>query len=705
MPDVELEARGLDEVDEDAPRFKRIVAVLVVLITLFGACVAYLQTVESNKEDVAARDAQREQITGLGSQVEASSGFASDLGIASGVDTQIELQALNAGRVNATAGDPDSDVHLADSARYGASAAAIAGLTPVDPADPTTADAAAAIGNEETDAARLRAAARADEANDRGSKADSYVAVLTVLAVALFLLGLSLTVQGRSRRILALPGVAIAVACVVWTGWIASRPVSLVSDTAARLAAEGQTLVNSGDVEGAIEAFDEAIEDSPDFGAAFARRGEAKFLEGSAQIAESSFISIADEAAVEAAVEDLERAIELGQDTDPVTLADAGFFTFLLEDFGRSAELSRQALEVNDQSPTAWFNLGVAEIAQDNADAAEEAYREGIDLVLHTPDEGTAQLVMAGARTDLMVLRDLLDDDELDDVAGLLEDAESALAEADLALRPCLAEGGDCTGADIGGGAEVTDGTFTRNGGVVFADLSTTGIEPGTPVAATWYIRTDPDQPLQQTAFGLESVLVGDDGLVSTATVADDTGCPVAGEYVVRLVGGGRVIGEATGTIEPSPLGAVFTFFADRLEGIEVCVPDGFETQRADVSALDAFTGFIGDTIGIGVNTTPGNEAVESDDLVEQQIVAAFVGGTPDTVETRAVTLNGLDLRGQFVGLEGFAVSGLSDGDPVAAAFAFGPGGTSHTLLLTGSDDPALLDEIIGLVTFTDLAG
>ena len=40
----------------------------------------------------------------------------------------------------------------------------------------------------------------------------------------------------------------------------------------------------------------------------------------------------------------------------------------------------------------------------------------------------------------------------------------------------------------------------------------------------------------------------------------------------------------------------------------------------------------------------------------------------------------------------------------IAAAFAFGPGGTSHTILLTGSDDAALLDEVISLVTFTDLA-
>ena len=64
MGDVELEAPELD-VDEEAGRFRRLVALGVVLITLFGATVSYAQAVESNDEDIAARDAQRDAIEGL----------------------------------------------------------------------------------------------------------------------------------------------------------------------------------------------------------------------------------------------------------------------------------------------------------------------------------------------------------------------------------------------------------------------------------------------------------------------------------------------------------------------------------------------------------------------------------------------------------------------------------------------------------------
>ena len=153
-----------------------------------------------------------------------------------------------------------------------------------------------------------------------------------------------------------------------WTALIYTDDVTRVSEQAIRAAAEGERLQAAGDFEGAIEAYDEAIEESPDFAAAFARRAGARFQQGSTQIGQTSggFISITSEEALEDTLVDVDEALGLGADSDVVTVADAGFFHFLDSDFARSAQLSEQALELNDQLASIWFNLGVAELAQGN---------------------------------------------------------------------------------------------------------------------------------------------------------------------------------------------------------------------------------------------------------------------------------------------------------------------------------------------------
>jgi len=97
MVEVDLEKPDLD-IDEEHDGFRRLVAVLVVLITLFGAVIAYVQSVESNDEDIAARNAQRDAIRGLGAQVEASAGLAADSRIGTSIDAVLQQQALAAER-------------------------------------------------------------------------------------------------------------------------------------------------------------------------------------------------------------------------------------------------------------------------------------------------------------------------------------------------------------------------------------------------------------------------------------------------------------------------------------------------------------------------------------------------------------------------------------------------------------------------------
>jgi tetratricopeptide (TPR) repeat protein len=703
MPDVELEAPELDDVDQEAPAYKRAVALIVVLITLFGSIVAYWQAVESNKEDVAARDAQRDAITGLGSQVDASAAFAADLRIGSELDVQLQRQALNAGRVATFGDDPDSDLHLAAAERFAAVRTAIAGLTPLDPGDPSSISDDAAAGNESADAARLRQLVEADRANDHGSNADSYVAVLTVLAVALFLLGLSLTVQGRSRNVLAAPGVAIALVCVGWTAIIASRGATDVSEQAVRAAAEGQRLQDAGNFEGAIEAYDAAIEDSPDFAVAFARRADALFAQGSAQIGQTGFISITSPEALEAALEDTETALELGAGDDVVTLADAAFLFFLDGDFDRSAQLSSDALDLNDQLAQVWFNLGVAEVAQGNEREAARAYREGRQILADAPDAGTRGQILAGARTDLSVLRDLLDGDDLDDVIDIIQSTEGELAafEASFVELPCDAE--PCPTADaVGNDAAMGELTVSSSGAFVFGNYPVEGVEPGTPVTTVWYVRTEDGAPFEQTALPLSVGRVGDDGTIGASTLPRlDPACPVPGEYMVRAYAGERFLGEGAATVEPGRTGAAFFAEVDPIEGFTACVPEGFEVSRADVTDIDSFTNFIGEDFSWSMNVTPGALPDGADGpTVSEELLADFLG--VDQAALTPITFNGRSVDGGFIPISGFG--GVDPVDGTVVAFAAGPDGSSRNILLSGEVDMELLQEIIGLIDFTGVS-
>lgn len=733
MAEVDLGAPELD-VDEEHDGFRRVVAVLVVLITLFGAVIAYAQSVESNDEDVAARNAQRDAIRGLGAQVEASAGLAADARIGSSIDAVLQQQALAAAQVEAIGGEADRDAAFAERERLAEVAAAVGDLTPIDPSDDATFFADAARRNADTDEARLSQSVEADRANDHGGKADAYVTILTVLAVALFLLGLSLTVKARNRYVLAAPGVAIAVVCILWAIAVSGRDVTRISSTSVADVAEGQRLQDAGDFAAAIERYDEAIADSPDFAAAYARRAGARFLQGSPQRGQTGFISLTSEEALADALDDVDEALRLGGSSDVNTVADAGFFHFLDGDFERSVELSSDAVELNPSLAALWFNLGVAQVGLGDEAAAEDAYEEGLE-VLFDPERPPLQRaeILAGARTDLSILRTLLDD-ELDDVLDLVLAMESELATAQLEATTCP-DGNPCEVDADADDAELGEVSFGRDGADVFADIEVDGLEEGTAVAVTWYMRTAPDTPFEQTALGFQaSQVVG--GVVEASTLpVFQPRCPVVGDYLVRVYAGGTFLGEAAASIaeeitsiDPdeegteipdggfgvgTPLGSRFTGFADPIEGFEACIPEGFEVDQQDVSELDAFTTFSSEDVllVIGINVTPGS-TVEGQD--QQALEDLLIANTGPDAEVADILLPALDIDGEFLFLEGTSAITEVDGIGVATAIAVGPDNSTRTILLTGDPslpgllDGSLLREVAATVTFTgvdDAAG
>src|SRR4051812_20842692 len=289
MADVELPEI---EIDDDRDPFKRRIALLVVAITLFGTLVAVLEHKAGNNEEVAARDAQRLAVSGLGSRVATDTrfNFQQDVLTQSKV---LQRQVVNAQR---TRGITDQQRN-GDAQRLRDVRALIAPLSPLLSDDKYNDESAgpgrlSADENVATDLATLRQTALVTVQNTYGNKAGGYIAVITVLAVALFLVGLSLTVGGAFRLFLVVPGIVIALWCVVWTASIARRPVHRAPDSAIKEVAEGNRLSSRAFAESddgairkvltdALKTYDRAVEDAPFFGPAYFQRARTRFTLGS----------------------------------------------------------------------------------------------------------------------------------------------------------------------------------------------------------------------------------------------------------------------------------------------------------------------------------------------------------------------------------------------------------------------------------------
>ena len=88
------------------------------------------------------------------------------------------------------------------------------------------------------------------------NKSSAYVSHLTLLTVALFLLGLSVTIVGRARWMFVAMGTVIAGIAVVWMAITAVKPVGAVPEPAMDAYAHGVGLAFEEKYEQAVQAFD-----------------------------------------------------------------------------------------------------------------------------------------------------------------------------------------------------------------------------------------------------------------------------------------------------------------------------------------------------------------------------------------------------------------------------------------------------------------
>jgi hypothetical protein len=219
-----------------ADRSKNVIIILAVLTTAVTTLVAGLQTDASIRADQANRDSQVQAIRLMGSLQRTGLNSAYELsGLARITTDRIEGLALElAGLRLQEQGDSEGAARASlrgQAAEARARAQEDASLlyrdprySPRAPGEPPNLEAYLTDLTAESETLLQQQNAAADDYQRWNRKADAYVGVLTLLATALFLLGLSQALLGRLRLFFALVGTFAAGSGVLWAAGILILP-------------------------------------------------------------------------------------------------------------------------------------------------------------------------------------------------------------------------------------------------------------------------------------------------------------------------------------------------------------------------------------------------------------------------------------------------------------------------------------------------
>ncbi len=417
------------EAERRRDRLSGFVAVMIALATLVAACAGYLQADASNGANDRRLAAEQLSLAALaGAQQGQQRAQVHYQTFARFTEQRTAAGNAMLRSLYAEAGSSQEAGLLREQERWEQLAASTAELTEItldgelgpqqDPAFP-----ARYFANATYESLRLNALQDAanEEALHLEGRVASLTAVLAMLAVSLYLLGLTLAVNGRWLQLGFLGvGLALFAAAAGWSLLVVAQPVPAADEEAAEAYARSrvalETAVSDAGYEEAVAHYSRAIELRPTFARAYAERADAIFLAATPQ--RTGFASIVPPDALQRSRADLQRAHELGLESAS-TLGSLGFYAFvegvqaadheLLED---SIGFSQRAIERDPGEPVYRFNLAVTLAAADRLSEAEAAYREAVGRALYLDDGRTERRAepfieeawVAGALTDLEIV-------------------------------------------------------------------------------------------------------------------------------------------------------------------------------------------------------------------------------------------------------------------------------------------------------------
>jgi hypothetical protein len=239
--------------------------------------------------------------------------------------------------------------------------------------------------------------AQSDAYNDvsaRWSKlVDSYTAILTMLAVALFLFGSAFVLYGRNRMLFSVIASVLAIISIVWGGALVSvSEPGKPSATAAQDYAQGvdamASAITPAGFQPAINDFTTAIGARPDFALAYSERAIAETERGSDQLG-GGFITDVAPRWLKAAAADYIKSYDLG-DHDADQVLDVGFsyYQLWIQAGGhgtpppQAVTFFRQASALDPGNPPELIDYALSELASRNYAPARQAFRVAVTHIL-----------------------------------------------------------------------------------------------------------------------------------------------------------------------------------------------------------------------------------------------------------------------------------------------------------------------------------
>ncbi|MDQ1397611.1 MAG: hypothetical protein QOG64_2870 [Acidimicrobiaceae bacterium] len=691
MAEVGIDMAEID-VDEDASPFKRRLALAVVAITLFGSIVAYLNVRAANKEDVAAREAQRASVTGFGDRVATDAQFTFEK------DIYDRAQVVERDRASARRRADDDEVNRLVKVKDTFKA-----LTPLlsnpafsDDSQPNFATRLQAEEDVKPDLSTLKEAGLIQEQRGWSSKGSSYVAVLTVLAVCLFLLGLSLTVGGLFRILLVVPGAVIAVWCVGWTALITSRPVHTTPAAAIEAVARGNklTAIADSDVDkaarqrdfrAALDEYDRAIAMAPNFAPAYKQRSETEFAAASTQSDVAVYLASTSPEALTASINDAEKAISLGT-TDITVFDNLGANYFEAGRYDEAAALIDQTIALNGNVPRVWMNRAANEVARKNLDKAQQAYDQAILLLRKEGNRDERFALYSGARSDLEQLVKAHPDRAAD-----VTHFEEVLTAAQMS---------DEFDTKVVGpppaGIKLDQFQIEQDGPRVTATFSYDGLQPNARMGFVFYFRHSVSEGwVDALSMDLFRQSTLDPGPAKAFVSGEPADCPLPGLYRLDTYVEGKRIATAEGRVDPGVLGDPVAEHS-LVVGAKVCRPPSWKVDRSDEQFFQFSDPSSGSQFFVGAFQLEDLDPEEDPkSQADDQFATLAANDEPDG-DPSDFTFGGVDGRLQLFT--------TPDGHRLGVAAFVGSDGTLRVAVAEVTTDFKVTDQLLATLKFEDLA-
>lgn len=437
--------------------FKNVVIVLLTLIGVFVACITFLENYASLRAaDLSQQSAFKAvNATGLYFQANLQAAQGADIAqryqelLQRAVRADTKARALRLGGQGELATDSDSDAE-----RWQTAAAGLVTRDPlmVEYEQDVDLYREALLRGAYEDEEREHTLLEQSRAWD--NKSNGYVAILSTLSVALFLLGLSLTIASRMRYVLAVVGIGLTGFCFLWMLWVIIYPVPIISEDAIQRFVDGRVKYNLSqarleqDYSAAMEDFDAAIELAPDYGRAYFYRS----------LANTDASLLAKHLDTQQAIDDGLKALELGSPTAP-TLGNLGRLYYLNGQYKSALDYTEQALALAPDDCYLSFNQGLILMALERPTDAQAAYDAAIHCAQNQASDANLTNYLDTGVTDLKELAIARED-----LAESLNPAIQRLKEALASLRMFGTIERHETDADFG---DIAFGTTVNNDDIV----------------------------------------------------------------------------------------------------------------------------------------------------------------------------------------------------------------------------------------------